>query len=109
MTVRTRVVLCLIGASYACASVLLILVECGASLLNPARTEPSFSVVVLVVGLLLAALVLFAVSEWWPSRPTDPALPRVVCAWCGVVTREGPAFPVSHGICPACAKQAFRL
>ncbi len=27
---------------------------------------------------------------------------RTLCAWCGLVLREGPPAPVSHGICPLC-------
>jgi hypothetical protein len=28
---------------------------------------------------------------------------RTVCAWCLILITAGPACPVSHGICPACA------
>ena len=27
-----------------------------------------------------------------------------MCAWCSRVLSDGPPEPVSHGICPACAK-----
>lgn len=31
---------------------------------------------------------------------------KVVCGWCGITIREGAADgPISHGICPACAKK----
>jgi hypothetical protein len=35
-----------------------------------------------------------------------PTLPRVVCAWCNGVLRDG-AEPVSHGICELCAAVFF--
>jgi len=31
----------------------------------------------------------------------DAPLPPSVCAWCGLILREG-VGPISHGICPAC-------
>lgn len=33
---------------------------------------------------------------------------KIVCAWCKSVMQEGPAFPVSHGICPECKEKALR-
>ena len=36
------------------------------------------------------------------GQSLEPALLRVVCAWCGKVLREG-VGPVSHGICTVCA------
>jgi len=34
----------------------------------------------------------------------EPPVWRVVCAWCGAVTRDGdPDAPVTHGVCDTCA------
>lgn len=33
---------------------------------------------------------------------TAPARLKTICAWCGRILKEGPADPVSHGICPEC-------
>jgi len=30
---------------------------------------------------------------------------KLVCAWCQKVIRDGPEEPVSHGICPECARR----
>lgn len=30
---------------------------------------------------------------------------RVVCSWCGILLRNGPPHPISHGICPRCAEK----
>lgn len=32
---------------------------------------------------------------------------KTVCAWCNVVLKDGPAEPVSHGICEPCEKKHF--
>lgn len=42
-----------------------------------------------------------AATETIPGSETDAL--RRVCAWCGRVMQEGPAQPVSHGICVDCA------
>lgn len=37
---------------------------------------------------------------------TPPVVFRIVCAWCGLVLREGtPGARTSHGMCPACEKR----
>lgn len=33
---------------------------------------------------------------------------KVICAWCGRVLREGPAEPVSHGMCQQCSETWLR-
>jgi hypothetical protein len=40
------------------------------------------------------------------ARLTDsaPLSPKVVCAWCATVLREG-VGPVSHGMCPPCVQR----
>ncbi len=38
-----------------------------------------------------------------PSDLVGGTALRRVCAWCGKTMQEGPADPVSHGICAACA------
>lgn len=38
-----------------------------------------------------------------PAR--GPAPLRVVCAWCGLLMRDGPPDDISHGMCPACAER----
>lgn len=32
--------------------------------------------------------------------------PKVVCAGCGFVLKDGAAYPVSHSLCPICKKLA---
>lgn len=32
---------------------------------------------------------------------------KTLCAWCNVILKDGPAAPVSHGICPACIAKHF--
>ena len=41
-------------------------------------------------------------------QPQQPNKPRVVCAWCKVLLRPG-FGPESHGICPHCADDRFKL
>ncbi|HEX8430267.1 MAG TPA: PAS domain-containing protein, partial [Longimicrobium sp.] len=36
-------------------------------------------------------------------RPGAPTPLRSLCAWCGVMIRDGSPAPVSHGICVSCA------
>lgn len=36
------------------------------------------------------------------DRLAPAARLKVVCAWCSAVMVEGPAHPVSHGMCPGC-------
>lgn len=46
-------------------------------------------------------------AEYLAAMAGGPAL-RVVCAWCGRVTREGdPGADTSHGICKACVREYF--
>ena len=33
---------------------------------------------------------------------------KLVCAWCKKVIRDGPDEPVSHGVCPECARRVTR-
>ncbi|MEI8233812.1 MAG: hypothetical protein WCH57_03905 [Verrucomicrobiota bacterium] len=30
---------------------------------------------------------------------------KLICAWCKKVIRDGPEEPISHGICPECARR----
>ena len=33
---------------------------------------------------------------------------KKICAWCRCVLQDGPAEPVSHGICAGCAERYFK-
>ena len=33
---------------------------------------------------------------------------KLICAWCQKVIRDGPEEPVSHGVCPECARRVAR-
>jgi len=41
------------------------------------------------------------------TRTAAPARLKTVCAWCGRTLKEGPAYPVSHGICPECRAETW--
>ncbi len=37
-----------------------------------------------------------------PAPPVPYPLPKVLCAWCGGLMRDG-CLPISHGLCADCA------
>jgi len=41
------------------------------------------------------------------ERILPDGIPRKICAWCKTVISEG-EYPVTHGICPACADKEMQ-
>jgi hypothetical protein len=32
---------------------------------------------------------------------------KTICAWCSRLLKDGPAHPVSHGVCPECFRKVM--